>query len=600
MIPRKEYPRPNFVRENWLNLNGKWNFEFDDEKIGLAEKWYENNKFFSKEINVPFAFQSELSSINDTEFHDCFWYERTFKVSEEWRLKRIKLNFGAVDYRCKIFINKKFVGEHEGGHVGFSFDITDFLNFEEETITIWVEDPSRDEMIPRGKQFWKEKSESIWYTRTSGIWQTVWLEPVEACNINSIKLTPIFDEGSLKIESDIKNKKDKNRLKIKILFKNEILIDDEFSLNSEYFNKTLNIFDNKILRSNAHSQGWTWTPETPNLFDIEFTLLDDNKVLDKVSSYFGMRKVHIENGMFFLNNRPYYQKLLLDQGYWPQGLLTAPNDEDFIKDIQLSKDMGFNGCRKHQKVEDSRFFYWADKLGFLVWGELANCIEYSSDAVERITKEWISVIKNYYNHPSLITWVPINESWGVPRVKFDEKEQSHTLAMYYLTKSLDTTRMVISNDGWELTKTDICGIHNYNHGNSFEKERQIYFKETLKTKESLLNSMPAGKKIYADGFEHEKHTPVMLTEFGGICYDEKHPDGWGYSSVKSADELVQNYERIIEAIFESEAIYGFCYTQITDVEQETNGLLTYDRKPKCDLEKIKLINNRFIREKIIK
>lgn len=594
---RIEYPRPNFKREEWLSLNGKWNFSFDDGKIGFKEGWQKGNYKFDLKIEVPFAFQTELSGINDTKFHDEFWYQKDISIPSEWRDKKIIINFGAVDYRCKLFVNGELAGEHEGGHVAFSFDITNFLNFENDSIVLWVEDPSIDEMIPRGKQYWKEDSEAIWYTRTSGIWQSVWIEPISETSIEYARFTPNLDKGCVELLSEIKGFDDTTSLDVIVLFKNEVISEDTFKVKGNFVKKSINLFDNKIFRTNAHNSGWTWTPENPNLFDVKLILKKDEVIEDQVESYFGMRKVHTENGMFFLNNRPYYQKLVLDQGYWPKGLLTAPFDEDFVRDINLAKEMGFNGCRKHQKVEDPRFLYWADKLGYLVWGEMANCIEFSYKSVERITNEWSKIVLRDYNSPSIVAWVPLNESWGVPRIKFSKQEQDHSLAMYYLTHSLDTTRLVISNDGWELTKTDICGIHNYNHGNSQEKERYEHYCETLKTKENLLKSMPAGKKVYADGFSHNEDTPIMLTEFGGIAFDKNHPKGWGYSSASTEEEFVADYARTISAIYSSEAIHGYCYTQITDVEQEVNGLLTYDREKKCDLKLIKAINDMNIKEK---
>ena len=589
---RQEYPRPQFVRKDWENLNGTWKFEFDDDNIGLSEKWY-LEKEFSREIQVPFVYQSKLSGINDTKFHDIVWYKRKITTPERWDNKRIILHFGAVDYRAKVFVNGLFTGENEGGNVPFSFDITDLLVGDGKTadITVRAEDPSEDTTIPRGKQFWKEKSESIWYTRSTGIWQTVWLEPVNEISIDKIKMTPDVDNGKIQIEYDLTGIIKKDRIiscDIKIYFKEELIADitNKRLIKSNYIE--IDLYEKDIFRGPIHDDGWCWTPENPNLFDIKFTLKEEEKALDEVESYFGMRKIHTENGIVYLNNRPYFQKLVLDQGYWPEGLITAPLDEDYKKDILLSKEMGFNGCRKHQKVEDPQFLYWADKIGFLVWGEMASFIEYSDDAAERFTKEWIRVIKRDYNHPCLVTWVPLNESWGVPKIAYSPSEQSYSLSIYYLTKSLDKTRPVISNDGWELTKTDICAVHNYNHGMEDEVQKYEYFKESISEKESILKSMPSGKKIYAGGFRHEGE-PFLLTEFGGLAYKVTDTEGWGYTLVQDEDQYLKDLDRVFGAVYSSKVLYGFCYTQLTDVEQEINGMLTYDRKPKVPLEKIKEI-----------
>lgn len=598
LIHRKEYPRPQFVREKWINLNGEWQFAFDDENIGMKEKWFTGNISFNKKINVPFAYQTKLSGIHDPSFHDLVWYKKEFTIPKDWKDKRIILHFGAVDYRAWVYVNGQQVGFHEGGHVSFSFDITDYLTYEKEIVVVRVEDPSIDETIPRGKQFWQEKSDSIWYTRTTGIWQTVWLEPVCETRIESLRMTPDIDKGNITLEFEVTGDYIGKNVEIEIEFKGESVAKDTIKTFEQYNKRSINIYNHHIFRTGFHHDGWTWTPENPNLFDLNIKLIDENgSLLDCIDSYFGMRKIHTENGMVYLNNKPYYQKLVLDQGYWPDGLLTAPSDDDFKKDIELAKEMGFNGCRKHQKVEDPRFLYWADRLGFLVWGECAASPYFSEKAVSRLTKEWIEIIERDYNHPCIVTWVPLNESWGVPFIRSDKQQQNHSLAMYHFIHSLDPTRLVISNDGWELTKTDICAIHNYAHGNKDEIEKYEAFKQSLETKEEILRAQPAKRNIYANGFKHEGE-PILLTEFGGIGFKVGEDTGWGYTSVKDAKEFTSEYKRVMDAVYASEILFGFCYTQLTDVEQEINGLLTYDRKPKADLQLIKQINDSWHKETI--
>ncbi|TKC16422.1 glycoside hydrolase family 2 protein [Robertmurraya kyonggiensis] len=591
MTFRTEYPRPQFVRQKWLNLNGVWDFTFDDEKKGTEEKWFkEQSVAFNQQINVPFAYQTKLSGIEDSTFHDVVWYRRQFEVPTNWQGQRVVLHFGAVDYRAWVYVNEQLVGFHEGGHVGFQFDITDYLQGGKEMLVVRVEDPSTDETIPRGKQFWVEKSDAIWYTRTTGIWQTVWLEPVSQTHIKKLKFTPNVDEGEVIVECEVDGDYDQARVEMEILFKGEKIAKELLELQEPYHRHSINLFNRKIFRTSFHNDGWAWTPENPNIFDVKVSLLQGESVVDELQSYFGMRKVHSEHGMVYLNNRPYYQKLVLDQGYWPEGLLTAPTDEDLKKDIELAKEMGFNGCRKHQKVEDPRFLYWADQLGFLVWGECAASPSYSEDAVARLTKEWIEIVERDYSHPSIVAWVPINESWGVPHIRSNRQQQHHSLAMYHLIHSLDPTRLVISNDGWELTKSDICAVHNYNHGNKDEIAKYEKFKEDLATKDGILHSQPARRGIYANGFEHEGE-PILLTEFGGIGFKVDDANGWGYTSVANVEDYLADYKRIMEAIYSSKILFGYCYTQLTDVEQEINGILTYDRKPKCDLKEIKRIND---------
>lgn len=590
MIYRTEYPRPQLVREDWLNLNGEWDFSFDDSNKGMKEKWYVN-KDFDQKINVPFAFQTALSGINDRSFHDTVWYKKDFSVSKDWSSKRIMLHFGAVDYRSWIYVNGQFAGFHEGGHTSFSFDITDHLTWETESVVVKVEDPSVDETIPRGKQFWQEQSDAIWYSRTTGIWQTVWIEPVDSCHLYDLRMTPDIDNGNINVRFNLAGNHKNKQVLLEIYYKDQKVVEEASAVYDSFHERTINLYNQHIFRTGFHHDGWNWTPENPNLFTIKLTLIDKetNRKHDTLESYFGMRKIHTENGMVYLNNKPYYQKLVLDQGYWPEGLLTAPSDADFKKDIELAKEMGFNGCRKHQKVEDPRFLYWADQLGYLVWGECASSPSYSEEAASRLTKEWLEIIKRDYNHPSIVTWVPLNESWGVPFIRDNKQQQNHSLAMYHLIHSLDPTRLVISNDGWELTKTDICAIHNYNHGNQDEILKYDAFKTSLATIEETLASRPAGRPVYSSGFEHQGE-PILLTEFGGIGFKVGEDSGWGYTSVKNEKEYIEDYKRIMEAVYASEILHGYCYTQLTDVEQEINGLLTYDRKPKCDLSVIKDIN----------
>lgn len=598
-MSRSEYPRPQFVREDWLNLNGEWDFEFDDHNVGEDERWSRGERPFSKKINVPFAFQSKLSGICDPSFHDVVWYKRSIEVSDEWQDKRVILHFGAVDYYTKVYVNGSYVGDHTGGHTPFSFDITNEINRtegEDDEIIIRVEDPSTDETIPRGKQYWHENPGAIWYTRTTGIWQTVWLEPVSNSRIENVKMTPHVDTGEIEIDFNLSPSARNKQIQVDISFKGKALVSDIITAKEEVTRRKFYLFNNKIDRSEFHGVGWTWRPEDPNLFDVTFKLFDEDQTHDSVESYFGMRKVHQENGMVYLNNRPYYQKLILDQGYWPSSLMTAPTNEDFKKDILMAKELGFNGCRKHQKVEDPRFLYWADKLGFIVWGECAAPAVYTNEAANALTKEWMEIVERDYNHPSIIVWVPINESWGVPEIGINRTQQHYSKSIYHFIHSIDPTRLVISNDGWEMTETDIAGIHNYAHGHNSEAEKYEHFVESLRTKRGLLSEESNRRGIYAKGFKHQGE-PIILTECGGIGLSVSD-DGWGHTSVGKVEDLIRDYKRVIDAVYGSKALVGFCYTQLTDIEQEQNGLLTYGREFKCDPKEIRKINDQWHRETI--
>ncbi|OQA78395.1 MAG: Evolved beta-galactosidase subunit alpha [Tenericutes bacterium ADurb.Bin239] len=570
---RSEYPRPSLVRAHWQNLNGLWDFAFDDKNVGLTEKWLEKGKFPLK-INVPFAFQTPLSGINDQSFHDYVWYRRTFKV-EKQKGKRYLLHFGAVDYECKVYLNKKLIGEHIGGQAPFSFDVTAFLNFVEEELVVWVSDLSTDEHMPRGKQYWKEKPEGIWYNRTTGIWQTVWLEIVPEAYVTRMKITPLYDEGKVHFALTLSEAGQKL-----VLQGADNLLKYSATVNTLEHEFTLQVFKDK-----KDYDTKSWSPENPYLFKFTLSYGDDH-----LSSYFGMRKVHAADAITYLNNKPYYMKLVLDQGYWPESLVTPPSHEALEYDIKMAKAMGFNGARKHQKCEDPYFHYYADKLGFLVWAEMASSIKFSELSAWRDKNEWQQIMKRDYNHPSIVSWVPLNESWGVNEIATDKRQQQHALDLYNFIKSQDKTRFVVGNDGWEQVITDICAIHNYNHGHHDDKEAIAAFNKSISTKDALLNSQPAKRPIYANGYAY-RGEPILLTEFGGISYQMSEDKGWGYTAVSDADRLLSEYKRIILAIKKSTALVGYCYTQLTDVEQEINGLLTYDRRPKLPVEKVKEVND---------
>lgn len=575
---RNEYPRPQFVREQWMSLNGTWDFDYDDENAGERQRWQESGCRFSKTIEVPFCHQSELSGLADTSFHDIVWYSRTFAVPEAYAGQRLLLHFGAVDYEASVWVNGKLAMKHEGGHTPFHADITDALIDGDNTLVVKAVDFSKDVTLPRGKQFWEEKSAGIFYTRTTGIWQSVWLEPVSPQHISRIRLTPNIDRNELSVQAFIGGFKEGANVSLRatVTFEGQPVAQDEFAVTRASESRTLALHD-----FNDHGLGRWWTPDRPNLYDLTLTLVVDGKEADRVASYFGMRKISIEDGVVLLNNRPYTMKLVLDQGYFPTGLLTAPSDEDLRRDVELTKAMGFNGARKHQKIEDPRYLYWADRLGLLVWGEMANAYHFSEDYVGRVTREWLQAVERDYNHPCIVAWVPINESWGVTNILIDNQQQQHALAMYHMTKSLDPTRPVISNDGWELVKTDLVTIHDYEWRKEVLADR---YSDTGKA----LKARPGNRWILVPGYEYEGQ-PLLLTEFGGISFKKSGWDGWGYSGAQDEDDFAKRLQDVVEAAHQSPVLQGFCYTQLTDVEQEINGLLTYDRQPKLPLETIRKI-----------
>ena len=566
-IPRPEYPRPDFQREKWLPLNGEWDFSFDEP-------------IFDQKILVPFACETKLSGIHDTSFHNAVWYRRSFSLPEPMHDRQILLHFGAVDYTCRLWVNDQFIREHTGGQCGFSADITDALNASgENVIVLEARDDPADLEMPRGKQYWKPESESIFYTRTTGIWQSVWLEAVSPMHLCSCRITPLFDERSVRFSYALSAAPQHVTLTAEITFRGKTAGAVSVTPTSARGAFDWQI-DQSALSAWNYQEDLVWTPEQPNLFDVTFRILEHGCEVDAVQSYFGMRKVSIQNGQFLLNNRPYYQKLVLDQGYWPESLLTAPSDEAFIRDIELTKAMGFNGVRKHQKVEDPRYLYHADRMGLLVWGEIGAAYVYSEQYADRIYREWLDVLRRDDNHPCIVVWTPLNESWGVQEIETDPRQQAHSEAMVAITKSMDTTRLVVDNDGWEHTNGDLLTIHDYSPSGEMLRAH-------LGSMDTILALRPAQRALFV-GRHAYAGQPILLSEFGGVKFvpgtEAQH--SWGYCEADSCAAFAGKLRELCDAVRACPLVDGYCYTQLTDVETEQNGLLTYDRTPKLPLETI--------------
>ncbi len=573
-LPRPEYPRPEFVRPAWQNLNGLWSFVFDDDNCGLGERWYEparGRDAFPLTINVPFVYQSLLSGIDSRRFHNLMWYQRTFTIPEAWRGQRIIFHCGAADYRAWVWVNGRFATFHEGGHTPFQVDITDLLEPEKDNyLVIRVEDITTDLTQPRGKQYWKEQSEGIFYTPSSGIWQTVWLEPVHRLHLTQLQFTPDIQQGAVILAAKTSHPT-QAELQVEITFAGETVT-----------STTLALKDGQLKAAVALGERHLWSPETPHLYDITLRLVVDGQVCDQVQSYFGLREIAIKDGRILLNGQPYLMKLVLDQGYFPGGLLTPPTDSAIQLDVELTKAMGFNGVRKHQKVEDPRYLYWADRMGLLVWGEMANGYSFSATAVSRLMAEWQAVIERDYNHPCIVAWVPLNESWGVPELGGDLRQVNFLLALYHQTKALDATRLVMANDGWEHVRSDLCTVHDYSGDAAALTSRYTDLAQ-------VLEFQPSSRLLYIPGTTYQGE-PIFISEFGGIAYHSQSDAGWGYTNAETPSALRIGYSQLVTALLSAPLVQGFCYTQLTDVEQEINGLLTFDRQPKLPLEIIRAIN----------
>ncbi|KZS43061.1 glycoside hydrolase family 2 [Paenibacillus glucanolyticus] len=577
----KDYPRPQFVREHWVNLNGEWSFGFDDDNTGERDRWQDN---FGGElkITVPFTYETKASGIGREEHHPFIWYNRTLDIPQEDEGKRVVLHFQGVDYLAKIWINGTYVGSHQGGYSAFSFDITPYISFgAANQLTVKAED-SMDATQPRGKQRWVEHNFECFYVQTTGIWQSVWLEVVEPVHVDSVKITPNMDTRSVRFEYQVKGDftTKETRLETIISLKGKQVKKVSLTIDRPWLQLDVDL----VHEANGPWKHCLWSPAHPNLYDVEFILHQGEEKLDHVYSYFGMRKISIEKGRVLLNNVPIYQRLVLDQGYWSDSHLTPPSEEAIIEDIDAILEMGYNGVRKHMKVEDARFLYWCDVKGLLVWSEMAAAFEFNDNAIQKFTNEWMEIVRQQYNHPSIITWVPFNESWGIAQIAKDRRQQKFTESIYHLTKSFDPNRPVITNDGWEHTVSDILTLHDYiESGEQFKK--RYADKDVIVNNERSFNQW---KYAYAEGY-HYGGQPIIVSEFGGIAFQSE--SGWGYGKQESSEEeFLSRFRSIHQAIKDTEYIVGYCYTQLTDVQQEMNGLLTEERKPKFPLDIIREIN----------
>ena len=586
-IPRPEYPRPQLVREEWLNLNGEWEFAFDDANEGLQLGWHDGRKLPHR-IIVPFCYQAELSGINDKSIHECVWYARDFEVPPGWNGNDLLLNFGAVDYSSTIWVNGQEVGHNQGGHVPFQFDISPYIKPAVNRLTLRVED-KQDPAQPRGKQSVTGIPQEIDYYCTTGIWQTVWLEPVPPVRIEELHIVTHAQRNIVELLVYLHAPSSAWRLEVEVTDHDQLVTRGETRTAVATGHLSLSIPYAKL-----------WSPESPHLYDLTVRLYDGTEVLDEIKSYFGVRGIELRDGRFLLNGSSVYLQMILDQGYWPQGLLTAPSDEAMQTDIGWAKAFGFNGVRKHQKIEDPRWLYWCDRLGVMVWEEMPNAREWSLEAEEKLSAEWQRAVRRDYNHPCIIAWVPVNESMGFPQLAQQHAGQYAFIErMVRTTRRLDATRPVIDNDGWEHTDiADVCAIHDYSPSSAVLVKRY----EKMLAGEGLPATVWIGDKpLFARGSMY-RGQPIMLSEVGGflaippdIPPEQRDVLYRFYDSFERPEELVEKYRDLMKGISMLTFLAGFCYTQLTDIEQEINGLLTYDRQPKVPAEEITHIHREMLK-----
>lgn len=566
-IPRPEYPRPEKVRAEWLNLNGWWDFALDLSDSG-GEKGFVEGKGFDKKILVPFAPESELSGIGNLDFMKAVWYKRAFVPPESWKGKRVLLHFEACDYRTTAWLNGKKVGVHEGGYTPFAFDITPSLAAGENMLIVKAYDDTRSGLQPIGKQCQRLQPYSCLYRRTTGIWQTVWLEPVAETYIEGYKVYPQFDSGEALIFVYLDKAPGKGEVSLRVSDKGK----EEFTAKKKA--EKVVSFPVKLKKPIS------WGVRSPHLYDLEISYIRQDGEEDRIGGYFGLRKIEARGKAIYLNNQPLFLRTVLDQGFYPDGIYTAPSDAALRKDIEISQGLGFDGARLHQRVFERRFLYWADKLGYVVWGEFADWgLDLSRPESYLIfAREWGEAIEQDFNHPALIGWCPLNERWG-------EAFPGVIEGIFRFTKLLDPTRLVIdSSGGYHLVSPDVYDSHNYDQ-------------DAVKFKAAFDGLLQSPTVVFVNG-DPERHfayqnQPYYVSEYGGIWWNPGQQDekAWGYGSrPRSPEEFQERYKKLTEALLGNPAVAGFCYTQLYDIEQEVNGLYTFDRRPKFDPEIFRRIN----------
>ena len=575
---KDEHPCPQFRRDMWYCLNGTWDFYIDAES-----KYADFTEIpWDREIVVPFSPETKASGVSHPGFYSAVWYRRVFRVERLRPDERWIVHFEAVDYRATVWVNGAKVCEHEGGYTPFSADITDALGNADalQEIVVRAEDDPADLSKPRGKQDWRLEPHSIWYPRTTGIWQTVWLERVPSVRLHELVWSSSLERWEIAFDATIKSASGgRYTLAVKLMREHIVLATDTYEVIAGEVHRCIVLSDPGI---DDFRNDLLWSPMSPTLIDAYLELRDEvGNVVDSVESYTAIRSVAVQGDKFILNGRPIFLRLVLDQGYWPDSGLTPPDDQSLVHDVLLAKVLGFNGVRKHQKIESQRYLYWADRMGLLVWEEMPSAYRYTTKSVGRLTAEWPEVIRRDRSHPCIIAWVPFNESWGVPDLPDSPGQRHYVQALYHLTKSLDPSRPVLGNDGWESVATDIIGIHDYD--DQPERLGKRYGIDDIEA-QLFKRERPGGRMLSVGDDMTWKH-PIVLTEFGGIALG-KEAGVWGYSTSNTSEELIRRYSALLVTVRNLPALAGFCYTQFTDTYQEANGLLYADRTPKAPFEEI--------------
>jgi len=552
---RSEYPRPQMVRSEWINLNGLWEYRTDKGNSGTDRKWYLPETPFEERIEVPFCRESKLSGIGDLDFCVCAWYRKELSLPAHWDGKRILLHVGASNYLTTLWVDGKRVGKHRGGLVSFSFDLTPYLTNRNPVIILRVQNDVRTENQPAGKQSLSYGSHGCHYTRSTGIWQTVWLEAVAPSYIKSTKYYPDIQANTLTVDAVLENA-DGRTFTATASYKGRPMGSASATVSGRQAKLTLSLAELHL-----------WEIGNGRLYDLELTLGEDH-----VKSYFGMRSIGCKDGTLILNGKRVFQRLVLDQGYYPDSQWTAPSEQDLIDDIERSIAAGFHGARLHQKVFEPVFLSHCDRLGYIVWGEDGNwgLNINRAEAWRAFLPSWLETVERDFNHPAIIGWCPLNET---------QKDQDPELVRFLanMTRAADPTRLYIEASGWRHVEglTDMIDVHDY------EQDPEKFAAKF----EPLKRGEPVPIFLFPHWKMEEITFPTFVSEYGGIHwnFDDVEGNSWGYGKTpESREAFIARFKGLTEALLFHPKMSALCYTQLTDVEQEQNGLYTYDRRAKFD------------------
>jgi beta-galactosidase/beta-glucuronidase len=577
---RADYPRPQFVRDSFVSLDGTWQFAVDEKKVGLVERWFDGAEPFSRAIQVPFPPEAPASGIGE-DVDSPIWYRRSFTVDAEAG-SRVIVHFEGVDHEASVWVNGSHVVDNVGSQTRFSADVTAAITPGENSLVVRAED-GRSLEQPRGKQDWQPEPHAIWYRRTSGIWRSVWLEVVPAVRLDRLVLVPAADLASVSFEARaVGELAAGTRLELEFRHEGRLLC-----RSSQEFISSVARGQSVLVHPGIGVEPETlwWTPESPVLIDVVARLCVDGAVLDSVDSYVGLRTVSADANSVLLNGRPYFLRLVLEQGYWPETHLASPSLAALQREAELVKGFGFNGIRMHQTSADPRFLALCDRMGLVVLADAAAAYEFSDVSLSRTTAEVSALVKRDLAHPSVIGWVPFNESWGVPNLPSDPAQRQAVIALNALVKALDPSRLVVGNDGWEYVAGDFVGVHDYTQSSAVLAQRYGSLESARAT---VMGVRPGGRVVVVPGSEQAaRAVPILLSEFGGLSAHNA-PDAWSaYGAVLSPEALASQVAAMVAPIGEGSGLAGYCYTQLTDTVQEMNGLLTELREPKCDPELIR-------------